>query len=391
MARLPEVPVTPEQFRDASKNYLNCLRLAPNAQVLIVTDKMPLNGFPDPHFEARAQMAELLVGAIGKDHKVAKIDFDEAPEDQWLYQHSKEALDQLDSTEKVEGENPPTTIIYLGKKWDNRKNLYKAANDFGKGRLVKMAGSLNFSTGDCRVMSELSEDKIQKVVEANEYFENFFHEKPDGWFKIKTRNTEGEELSLDLSYDTAKAPFESELGHFDGVHETPLGQYPNVRYINIPGGEDYGTPLPFRNANGSFSAEGVTFTVKDGFLIDYKISEGLKADDLTDEQKELIKRTGFAKEQGNVYSGKFLPISELGLGFYALAGIKTHKDSSILTHEKSGPHIAFGNVAEKSTEQDEMEKLSGDFQHADVVLDHPAITWSKIKDGPQEEFYNSTN
>lgn len=45
MARLPEVPITPEQFRDASKNYLNCLRLAPNARVLIVTDSLPGTDF----------------------------------------------------------------------------------------------------------------------------------------------------------------------------------------------------------------------------------------------------------------------------------------------------------------------------------------------------------
>jgi len=49
------------------------------------------------------------------------------------------------------------------------------------------------------------------------------------------------------------------------------------------------------------------------------------------------------------------------------------------------------NPTEKSVEQDEMKKLSGDFQHANVVLDHPAVTWSKEKDGLQEEFYNSTN
>ena len=136
MARLPEVPITPEQFRDASKNYLSCLRLSPEAQVLIVTDKLPQNGSPDPHFETRAKMAQLLVGEIGKDHKVAMIEFEETPEDQTLYQHTREALNQLDNTEKVEGNNPPTTIIYLGKKWDNRRNLYKAANDFGEGRTV---------------------------------------------------------------------------------------------------------------------------------------------------------------------------------------------------------------------------------------------------------------
>lgn len=388
MAKAVESPINVEQLRNASNNYLRCLRLPPSSKVLIITDTLPKTGNVDPHLQTRVNLSTMLRDQIGKDHQVSMIDFGEKPSDEELYKETEGALKELG---EQGDEKSQTTVVYLGNDWGNRRNIYQAANEFGETNDVKFAGSLGFTTGDCRVMSQIGEDQLETITKTNEYFETFFKEKPQGSFKITTRDSKGEEHILDLDYDTSKASFESELGNFDGKHETPLGGYKNVKYINIPGGENYGTPYPFRKANGTFSAEGITFTVEDGFLVNLEIGEGVLVESLSTAQKELIERTKEARSVRSDLSGQFLPIAELGLGFYELAGIKTYSDSSTLTYEKSGPHIAFGHVAESSVEEDEIAELSGKFQHSDFVLDHAVITWGQTKDSEQSQFYPPLN
>ena len=231
-------------------------------------------------------------------------------------------------------------------------------------------------------MNNIGETQLTQITEAHEYFELFFKEKPKGTFKITTRDLQGNEHCIDIDYDATLAPFEAELGNFDGVHESPLGSFKNVSYLNIPGGEIYGTPYTFRKSNGTFSAEGITFTVKDGFLIHIDIDDSVDLSTLSISQQELIKRT----QEVERITGIFLPIAELGLGYYSLAGIETYSDSSTLTYEKSGPHIAFGTGFE-SPEAQEIEELAGEFHHADFVLDNPTIQWMDLNGQNLQEFY----
>lgn len=388
MAKAVESPINAEQLRNASSNYLRCLRLPPSSKVLIITDTLPTTGDIDPHLQTRVNLSTMLRDQIGKEHQVSMIDFGEKPNEEELHTQTERALKELsDVGRENNSESHSATIVYLGNDWGERQGIYKAANEFGETNDVKFAGSLGFTTGDCRVMSQIGESQLETITRTNEYFENFFKEKPQGAFEIITRDSKGIEHKLSLDYHTTRAPFESELGNFDGKHETPLGGYKNVKYINIPGGENYGTPYPFRKANGTFSGEGIIFTVKDGFLVDLEIGEGVSVESLSTSQKELIERTKEAKSVRSDLSGQFLPIAELGLGFYELAGIETYSDSSTLTYEKSGPHIAFGHVAEGSAEQDEIAELSGKFQHSDFVLDHAVITWGQTKDSEQSQFY----
>lgn len=385
MAKQVEAPISPEQLKDASMNYLRCLKLKPSSQVLIITDQMPTTGDTDPHLMIRRELASMLESDIERYHPipVAKLEFGEKPTFEELHEQTIRALKELDAL----GGKTTTNIVYLGHDWKDRSGIYQAADEFGEDHTVKFAGSLGFTTGDCRVMSQIGQTQLEKITRSSEYFEDFFKEKPRGSFKITTRDMSGQEHQLDIDYDTSKAPFVSELGNFDGAHESALGEFENVKYINIPGGESFGTPFPFKRSNGTFSAEGITFTVRDGLLIHLDIDKNADMNRLSTAQLELIERTRAAETAGNEMSGKYLAISELGLGFYELAGIKTYPDSSTLTYEKSGPHIAFGHVAEKTLEQDEITGLAGSFRHADFVLDSPVLTWGQTKDSDQAPFY----
>lgn len=336
----------------------------------------------DDNFLTRQYITNLLSEQIfNEDNRVLTVNFDNSMSHDEINKQTERALKELDDLKQEKETDHTTTIIYLGEKWENRSGMYQAANEFGKLRTVKMAGSLGFSNGDCRVMSELSEEKMEKIVEANEYFENFFQEHPEGSFEITTRDLLGKEHKLDLNYNTLKAPFELDLGKFDGVHESSLGKYKHFKYVNIPGGEKFGTPYPFNQTNGQFVAEGIVFTVKEGLVIDLKFFEdrALTSYDLA--QRKLIKKIFIDKSS--------LPLSELGLGFYALAGIETYTDSSILSREKSGPHIGMGNTAAGgSKEEEEITKLAGVFQHADFVLDNnPVIMWVDPQTGERRQFY----
>lgn len=383
MSKSVEAPITPEQLRMAAKNYLRCLRLPPSSQVLIITDELPRTGEIDPHLQTRVDLSTSLKDEINKDNPAVMVNFGENPTFDELHSETERALKDLD---QIGEKKQSTTIVYLGNDWEKRKGIYQAANEFDETHPVKFAGSLGFTTGDCRVMSQIGETQLEQITKANEYFETFFKEKPQGKFKITTRDLEGKEHYLDLDYDTTKAPFEAELGNLDGIHESPLGTFKNIKYVNIPGGEIYGTPYPFKKSNGTFSAEGITFTVKDGFLVHLNIDKSVDISKLSTSQQELIKRTQATETPGNELTGKFLPIAELGLGYYNLAGIKTYSDSSTLTYEKSGPHIAFGNGFE-SPEMEELEKLSGDFRHSDFVLDNPVIQWTNLSGEDLQQFY----
>lgn len=244
-----------------------------------------------------------------------------------------------------------------------------------------MAGSLGFSTGDCRVMSNLTQEKIAKLYEIDKPFKKLFKEHPQGQFEITTRDADDQHV-LNLSYDTTKADFKPEFGNFDGVHEEPLGKkYKNIKYINIPGGERYGSPYPFNNTNGEFSAEGIVFKVEKGMVTNFVVSKVLDLSQLSLSQRELLL---------NIKNGIHIPVSELGLGFYELANIETYPDSSTLSYEKSGPHIGMGTIPGESVEEKKIEKAAKGFHHTDFVLDNPYIRWLDRRGRNPKKFYDAS-
>lgn len=389
MAVQVERALSPEQLNAASSNYLRCLNLPPSSQVLIITDK-PNGVVPDDNFFTRTYLSNFLGKQISREgHRVDTINYDDSLSFEDFRAQTNQMLKELDNKESVEGIiNDSTTIVYLGEAWTNRSGMYQAAEDFGKekNQNIRWAGSLGFSTGDARVMSELTPEKMNTIYEANKRMSAFFKEKPQGSFEIKTRGIDGEERILNLSYDTKEAPFESDVGQFDNDNIVMITDH--VQYINIPGGEKFTSPYPFQKTNGKFAAEGMLFTVENGLVVGIsEIEEGImnKKDPMQKKLVELIQR------------GEKIPVSELGLGFYALVGIKTYTDGSILSLEKGGPHVGFAHAPGNTSEAQlfaENSKLktrqAGEpesFHHTDFVLDNPEMICSDLDGNNKEQFY----
>ena len=74
------------------------------------------------------------------------------------------------------------------------------------------------------------------------------------------------------------------------------------------------------------------------------------------------------------------------MGFYALAGVNTYKDSSILSVEKGGPHIGVGHGYE-SSEAAEIATAAGDFHHTDFVMNNPTIIYTAPNTLQMKLFY----
>lgn len=389
MAVPSEKALSPEQLKTASSNYLRCLNLPPSSQVLIITDK-PTGGIED-NFLTRAYISSSLCREMNKaGNRVAIINFNNSSNFEDFRMQTNQALKELDNKEGVEGfVDDTTTIVYLGEKWENKSGIYQAAEDFGKKKNhnIRLAGSLRFSTGEARVMSELSSEKMKIIYEANKKMNAFFEEKPQGLFEIKTRGIDGEERTLNLSYNTKEASFESDVGQFDEENKVMISEH--VQYINIPGGEKFTSPYPFQKTNGEFAAQGVLFNVKNGLLINVAELEVGAFEKIVDPMQkkliELIKR------------GEKIPVSELGIGFYSLVGIKTYTDSTILSLEKGGPHIGFAHSPGKTTESETLAEKSKiktrkvgepeSFYHTDFVMDNPVMMWSDFQGKNRQQFY----
>ena len=232
-------------------------------------------------------------------------------------------------------------------------------------------------------MSELTPEKMDRINEENKKFDEFFEKKPLGKFEITTRGEDGQERILNISYNTKEAPFEPDTGQFVAEHNNMLTEH--VKYINIPGGETFAAPYPFQETNGEFAAEGMLVTVKNGLVESIvELEEGAR-NNKDPMQKDLIKL---------VEQGKKIPVAELGLGYYALIGIKTYSDSSILSREKGGPHIGFAHTyttTEKKAIEQVLEDQGLDFGHTDFVMDNPVMIWSNVDGNNKEQFYPPTN
>jgi len=379
MATLPSVerPLSSEQIQIAAKNYFRCLNLPPTSQVLIITDK--LNKHPNDDFLTRIYLTSSLNKHTAEEgHPVVQVDFDDSLSLEEFRSQTLQTLNELEEIDSEEQVNRTTTIVYLGEAWANRSGMYRAAEDFGveKDRVIRWAGSLGFSTGDARVMSELTPEKMETIYEANKKFNVFFEEKPQGSFEITTRGSDGKEHVLNLSYDTKEAPFESDVGQLDEDNKVMISDH--VQYINIPGGEKFASPYPFQKTSGEFAAQDMLFTVKDGLVESVvELEEGAK-NSKDPMQKKLIEF---------IESGRKIPVSELGLGYYALAGIKTYSDCSILSAEKGGPHIGFAHAPGETSEAKTLAEKSGDFHHTDFVLDNPVLIWSDLQGESKQQFY----
>lgn len=380
MSQAEAPQLTEVEIMSAGKNYIACLNLEPNSRVLIVSDELPITSdIPlNPNMHVRARMTS-MIGAHLADygHEGATIRFSPQTTVEEMKAQALEALHELDQRprDEVGSDDKPTTIVYLGDAWSNRPGLYDAADEFGKGNPVRFAGSLGFSTGDARVMSQIGPEQLSTIRKTNQYFERFFSEHPNGTFSISTRGEDGVEHSLSLDYDASHAPFETDMGQ---VGEGYGVRMKNRLYSNIPGGEKFAAPYPYTNTNGTFAAEGLTFAVSNGIVTSITVPDTIDVTKLAQNQRDLI---------AAVTEGKQIPIAELGLGFYALAGIKTYSDSSTLSLEKGGPHIGFGHAVSDTPEAEEMGKLAGDFHHGDMVLDNPVMTHINPQTQEETPFY----
>lgn len=360
-------------------HYIDCLNLAPNSQVLIVTDRLTDDPeiTPDPDTALRIQMSSMIIKrlAVG-GFRVGQVCFDHSVSRDDMYAQTTHALRELDPSEDIQAADLTTTVIYLGDVWANRKGMYNAASDFGKDRNVRVAGSLGFSTGDCRVMSQLTLERRGTIEQASRYFEQFFTEHQQGRFVVTTQDTEGNPHTLELYYDNITAPFATDLGWFDDTHFSKKG---NFDYLNIPGGEVFAPPYPFAHSTGEFVAEGIIFQVAEGMVKGVVASRELLDNIIEPSQKQLIEI---------VLGGGKIPLSEIGLGLYAIAGIDTYQDSSTLSKEKGGPHGGMGNSpSDDSPEIAEMQRLSGDFHHTDFVMDNPVISFIDPQSQEEISFY----
>jgi len=371
MRRDAEPELGERLISDAVTNYIECLGLQSGSRVLIVTDKLPKNlEDRDTNLVLRRKMSAIIADRLrSSGMSFVSVEFDSLTPKDEIFATTKTALQKLGRS--IGSDNPCTTIIYLGSSWDNRSGMYDAAKEYGSTHKTRLAGSLGFTTGDGRVMSQMNGERRQLIEAQSRYFETFFAEHPVGVFDVKTMDKKQNEYHLSVSYDVSKAPFLTDLGWFGEDHTPNMGP---VQYINIPSGEKYGPPFPYKETNGFYLAEGILFCVEEGLVTALGASDEVLAAVKEPSQRLFIKL---------IQSKNKLPLSELGLGFYDMARIEVFSDSSTLTLEKEGPHTGFATDPTEGPESEEMKKISGDFHHTDFVMDGPVITfWGPNREDP---------
>lgn len=136
------------------------------------------------------------------------------------------------------------------------------------------------------------------------------------------------------------------------------------------------SPFPFSQTQDQFVASEMLFTVKFGLITDVQPLIGKPP-----EGENLISIVH------KIQSGHLLPVSELGLGTFALAGIKSEQGSSVLVAEKDGSHIGVGTVPGESVESEAISALAGEFHHGDLVLDGPTISFREEEADQPIQFY----
>jgi len=371
MSQVEAPELKEDEIQTASVNYIDCLNLPSKSQVLIITDLIPEGVHQlDPNKQVRDDIARRIQRQLDSQQTVSTIRFDGSMSKDDIQAYTAQAIQELGELKEEDGDDN-LTIVYLGDAWNNRRGIYDAATFAGSEREVRVAGSLGFSTGDCRVMSQMGSEQRRIIQETNQYFETFFSEQPQGTFILETTDGNNQQYSLEIDYNTESSPFETELGRFDPGYKIKKRDY---EYVNIPGGEKFGCPFPFENTHGQFFAEGIRFTVEKGMAIGAEIIDSSLVV-AESSQTELLRI---------IHEGGSIPVAELGLGFYALAGVQTYPDSSVLSREKQGPHIGMGNDPNgKSPEGGILKERSGDFYHTDFVLGKEVVI--KYKDPQMDQ------
>lgn len=368
-------PVSQRAIRQATSNYIDCLRLPHSGdnsnRILIVTDSHAT----DANAQTRLHMADALSQRL-EQYPLVRVGFDHTTTREEIFSQTAEALHQLDRRgEEISSAELITTAIYIGDAWVNRGGMYKAIGEYSNSKPkgnVRVAGSLGFSTGDLRVAAQMGEEQRAKIAVAERAITGFFQENPQGLLEMTTQEKQNA-YTVALPYDATEAPPASETGEFDDNHINYVHGY---RYLNIPGGELFFAPYKFQDANGQFTAESLIFTVEKGMLVE--VEEAQKG------TREKINEPAKRQLIDLIQNGRGMPIAELGIGFYEIAGIKTYKDSSILTKEKGAAHIAFGHVVSPTPEAEEVAQAAGDYEHMDFIT-RGAIIYAA--DGKRTQVY----
>lgn len=219
-------PLTEKQTSDAVSHYIECLNLPPQSNILIVTDKPSDSSEINVHRDLRIHMSSLLDERLRmNEFPLQTLHFDNSMTEEEMYDSAKRALEDFQSSNTV-------TIIYLGDSWLNRGGMYNAASEYGKNNEVRVAGSLGFTTGDARVLSQMDASRRAIIEETNDYFEKFLNAHPRGTFIINTSDFSDTQYYLGIPYDTSEAEFVSSLGIFDSrTHKVDGFAYTNTPVV----------------------------------------------------------------------------------------------------------------------------------------------------------------
>lgn len=232
-------------FEAAAVNYVSCLGLPSESSVLIVVDRKPQKKGTqvDPNRAVRQKLSQMIGTRLQVHrHRVCYVGFGHSSTRSDIFVQTSQALSDLDSDDERPPEARTMAIVYLGDAWENGSAIYDAAKDVAKERQVRVAGSLGFRTGDCRVMSQLSAEKRTDIEKAGRHFEGFFVRNPQGKLMVLTHDRERKIHSLKLDYDLTQAPFKLSLGQFEVEETGDPGEY---NYQNVPSGEIYFPPFPW--------------------------------------------------------------------------------------------------------------------------------------------------
>ncbi len=362
MSEYRERIVKPEDLNKAAENYVDCLALpAPEkSRILIIADDLSGENLTYDHIVRSRLAAKITKQLQDNGQNVGYVFFNEKMTKEELHEQTGRALHELEAFPK--DSDCTTTVVYLAAKYLERAGIYDAASEYGKDHYVRFAGSLGFRAGDCRVMAQMNEEQRSKIRQANEYYAEFFKKHPKGKLKINTTDANGAQYELRLNYNSKHAPFETDMGSM-GSHPIKIPNK-NFDYVNIPGGETFTAPFVLRKVSGKFAAQGLIFTIEKGMLVCISPIEGTNNVHYDPAQQKLMEI---------IMNGGKIPIAELGLGFFGLAGIKTYEDCAVLSSEKAGPHIGLGHNVSTTPEAKSIAALARDFTHTDFVLDNPII------------------
>lgn len=366
--------IRPGELILASYNYIDALRLPNMGRVLIVMDKPGL----DPDTSARRWMASKIDYLLRGRNEVKVLEFDDQTYAEEMNQATLDALNTLNSHNSSQ---VAVTVAYIGKAWEKRVGFYTGVADFERNTKTKtrLAISVGLNRADIKTLLKIKSETRNIITTQVEKELHFFREHLHGSFAITTKHDERDYL-LRLKYNTSQSPFHPDWGVLNDNSPSPM-DFGDCRVIsnaaNIPGGEVFATPYPFSHTQGQFVAREVLFTVKNGLITDAQsLSDNPPVDDGL---LLIINEINFLHHP--------LPVSELGLGIFALAGIRSEPGSSVLSVEKDGPHIGVGSVPGESTEAEEILVFAGKFHHGDLVLDHPSITFQEKQTDTPVQFY----